>query len=91
LKFPDNFVDLTMKTLILELPDTVDINEQEAKSLLAAKLFENGTLSIGQAADLAGYTKRTFMELLSKYEVSIFNYPASDLENDVLNAQGYNL
>ncbi len=26
------------------------------------------------------------MELLSKYEVSIFNYPASEIENDVLNA-----
>lgn len=80
-----------MRTLILELPDTVNINEQEAKSLLAARLYENGTLSLGQAADLAGYSKRTFMELLSKYEVSIFNYPASDLENDVLNAQSYNL
>ncbi len=80
-----------MRTLILEFPDTVNINEQEAKSLLAAKLFENGTLSLGQAADLAGYSKRTFMELLSKYEVSIFNYPASDLEKDVLNAQSYNL
>ena len=80
-----------MKTTILELPDTVEINEQEAKSLLAARLFENGTLSIGQAADLAGYSKRTFMELLSKYDVSIFNYPALDIEKDVLNAQGYNL
>ena len=47
-----------MKTLNLELPDTIDINEQEAKSLLAAKLYENGTLSLGQAADLAGYSKR---------------------------------
>ncbi len=80
-----------MKTLILELPDTVNINEQEAKSLLAARLYENGTLSLGQASDLAGYSKRAFMELLSKYEVSIFNYPASDLEKDVLNAQSNNL
>lgn len=31
------------------------------------------------------------MELLNKYEVSIFNYPAGDLEKDVLNAQSYNL
>ncbi len=80
-----------MKTLILELPDTIEINEQETKSLLAAKLYENGTLSIGQAADLAGYSKRTFMELLSKYEVSIFNFPASDIEKDLLNAQSYHL
>lgn len=80
-----------MKTLVLEFPDTVNINEQETKNLLAAKLYENGTLSLGQAADLAGYSKRTFMEILSKYDVSVFNYSASELENDVLNAQSYNL
>jgi predicted HTH domain antitoxin len=80
-----------MKTLTIEFPDTVNISEQEAKSLLAARLYENGTLSLGQAADLAGYTKRTFMELLSKYDVSIFNYPATDIENDVVNAQSYHI
>ena len=80
-----------MKTLILEFPDTVDINEQEAKCLLAARLYENGSLSLGQAADLAGYSKRVFMELLGNYGVSIVNYPASDIEKDMLNAQGYHL
>ena len=80
-----------MKTLILEFPDTVQIDEQEAKSLLGAKSYENGTLSLGQAADLADYSKRVFMELLSKYEVSIFSSDASDIEKDVLHAQSYNL
>lgn len=80
-----------MKTLTLELPDTVNIDEQEAKTMLAANLYENGTLSLGQAAELAGYTKRTFMELLGKYGVSVFNYPASDLEKDISNAENYHL
>jgi len=57
--------------------------------LLAAKLYEKGTLSLGQAADLAGYSKRTFMELLANYNVSVFNYPADDLEKDIANAQNY--
>lgn len=80
-----------MKILTLELPDTVNIDEQEARTLLAVKLYERAVLSIGQAADLAGYSKRTFMELLGKYGVSVFNYPPSDLEKDVLNAQSYHL
>jgi predicted HTH domain antitoxin len=80
-----------MKTLTLEIPDNVNIDEREAKTLLAAKLYENGTLSLGQAADLAGYSKRTFMELLGNYDVSVFNYSATELENDLLNAQGYHL
>jgi predicted HTH domain antitoxin len=80
-----------MKTLILNIPDTVDIDEKEARTMLAAKLYEKGSLSLGQAAELAGYTKRTFMELLSNYGVSLFNYSATELENEILNAQRYHI
>ena len=78
-----------MKTLTFNVPETFDLDEKETKTFFAAKLYERGTLSLGQAADLAGYSKRTFMELLGNYEVSIFNHPDKDLENDILNAQGY--
>ncbi|MBU2444014.1 MAG: UPF0175 family protein [Bacteroidetes bacterium] len=54
--------------------------------LVATRLYEQAKLSLGQAAELAGLTKRAFAELLSKYNVSIFNYPASDLARDVKNA-----
>ncbi len=80
-----------MKTLILNIPDSFEMNEKETKTFLAAKLYEKGSLSLGQAADLAGYTKRTFMELLGNYDVSIFNYSEEDLEKDILNAQNYHL
>lgn len=78
-----------MKTLTLQIPDNLD--EREAKTLLAAKLYEKGSLSLGQAAELAGYSKRTFMELLGNYEVSVFNYSEAELEKDILNAQNYHL
>ena len=55
-----------MPEMTIDLPDS--ISEAEAKTCLAAKLFEAGRLSWGQAAELAGYSKRTFMELLSKQE-----------------------
>lgn len=77
--------------LTLDIPETVNLNEQEAKMILASKLYENGSLSMGQAAELAGYSKRTFMELLAKYNVSVVNYNAADLENDILNAQNHHL
>ena len=78
-----------MKTLTLQIPDNLD--EKEAKILLAAKLYEKGSLSLGQAADLAGFSKRAFMELLSNYNVSIFDYSEAELEKDILNAQNYHL
>ena len=80
-----------MKTLTLEIPDSVNLDEKEAKTLLAAKLYEKGTLSLGQAAELAGYSKRTFMELLANYNVSIFNYSDAELEKEIFNAQSYHL
>ena len=78
-----------MKTLTLHIPDSLD--EREATTLLAAKLYEKGSLSLGQAAELAGYSKRAFMELLGSYDVSVFNYSETELEKDILNAQNYHL
>jgi predicted HTH domain antitoxin len=46
-------------------------------------------LPLGQAAELAGYSKATFMELLSNYGVSVFNYPADELDNDIANARDH--
>ena len=76
-----------MKTLTLQVPDNVD--EREAGTLLAAKLYEKGLLSLGQAADMAGYTKRIFIDLLANYEVSVFDYSEEELEKEILNAQNY--
>jgi len=78
-----------MKTLTLQIPDNLD--EKEAQTLLAAKLYEKGSLSLGQAAELAGYSKRTFMELLANYEVSVFNFSETELDKEILNAQSYHL
>ncbi len=78
-----------MKTLTLQLPD--DVDEKEIQTLLAAKLYEDGTLSLGQAAELAGYSKRTFMEALGKHEVSLFKYSEEELEQDIRNAKSYHL
>jgi len=75
-----------MKTLTLNLPDSLDMTNKEVVMLVASKLYEQGKLSLGQAAELAGLTKRTFAELLSQYQVSIFNFPPTDLASDIENA-----
>lgn len=75
-----------MKVLTVNIPDSVDIDSNDLALLLATKLYEQGKLSLGQAAELAGLTKSTFAELLGKYNVSVFNYPATNLSTDVANA-----
>ena len=75
-----------MKVITLNIPDSANVDNKEAAMLLAASLYEKGKLSLGQAAEVAGLTKRTFSELLGSYDVSIFNFPATDIINDVKNA-----
>ena len=79
-----------MKTIVFNLPDTVELDKNEASMLFASSLHEKGKLSLGQAAEMAGWSKRTFMELLGKYGGSVFNFPVSDIENDLKNAADYN-
>lgn len=80
-----------MKTLTLNIPDTLDLDNRKAAMLLAVKLYEQGKVSLGQAAELAGYSKKTFMELLGKYNVPIFNYDPSEIANDIKNAGTYRI
>lgn len=78
-----------MKTLTLEIPDNLNLDDKEAAMLIAGKLYEQGRLSLGQAAALAGYSKKTFMELLGNYKISVFNYPIEELDKDIENAKSY--
>lgn len=75
-----------MKVFTLNIPDNIDLNNMQVAMIVASKLYEQGKLSLGQAAEIAGITKRAFVELLGIYNVSIFNYPASELSRDVENA-----
>lgn len=53
-----------LKTLSIELLDFVALNGSEAKNILAAQLYKNEKLSLGQAATFAGLSKRAFVEFL---------------------------
>lgn len=67
-----------MKTMVIQVPDTVD--EKDVKMQLAAHLYDRGILSSGQAADLAGISKREFIESVGYYGVSIFGEGIEDIE-----------
>jgi len=83
--------ELKMKTIQINIPDTVDLPDREAKMLLASRLYEKGKLTLGQAAELVGLSKRAFMEILGDYDVSVFNLSAEDLDHDIKNATNYSL
>lgn len=75
-----------MKTLTLNVPDTLDLDAHGLGMLATTRSYEQGRLSLGQAAEVAGLSKRAFTELLGSYGVSVFNYPAADVAGDVATA-----
>jgi predicted HTH domain antitoxin len=70
-----------MSELKLELPE--EVSKEEARLLLAVKLYEVGRLSLGQAAKVAGFSKRSFMEILGKYGVPVFAGTPEELRGEV--------
>jgi predicted HTH domain antitoxin len=73
-----------MRTISLKVPEMSELDSVQLYMILASSLYEQGKLSLGQAAELANMSKRTFAELLGSYNVSIFNYPVSDLKNEII-------
>lgn len=71
-----NTVDLT-----LELP--FGVSKDEARTMLAVKLYETGRVSLGQAAKLAGFSKRAFMEVLGKHQIPVANYSSDELRREL--------
>lgn len=71
-----------MRVLNIEIPDNVNLDERETKRFLAAKMYEAGKLSLGQAAEMASLSKIAFSEILADYNVSLINYTTSDILSD---------
>lgn len=75
-----------MRTITLPIPDSFNLNEMELKIILAGELYEREKLSLGQAAALAGLTKRNFIEIMGKYGFSLFSTAEEDIISDIKNA-----
>lgn len=80
-----------MKTLQINIPDTIVFDDNEALMAIAARLFDKGKLTLGQAADLVGLSKAAFMEILANFNVSLLNYSLSELNKDIENAKNYHI
>lgn len=75
-----------METLTINIPEQIDTKTFDVQTYLAAKLYEDAILSAGQAAEVAGISKRDFIEILGRYGVSAFGESIADLNSDIANA-----
>jgi len=84
----------TLQKLELEVPEEILVSLKESSQefskdllmLAAVKLYELGKLSSGRAAQLAGISRVSFLQSLSRYNVSIFDLTEEELKQDLANA-----
>jgi hypothetical protein len=75
-----------MRSITLNIPDTEKLSTFDVSVYLASKLYADEVLSAGQAAVVANLSKRAFIELMGKYDVSVFSAKVDDLLDDIANA-----
>ena len=69
----------------VNLPE-MNIKEDEVKLLLAIKLLEEGLVSLGKAAEIAGYSEKAFSEILIHKGVPPIKYSNLNLEKELQQA-----
>jgi predicted HTH domain antitoxin len=72
-----------MKSVTVEIPDSIGVSEKDIKMMVAGQLYEAGKLTLGQAAGLVGITKKEFIETMGGYGFSIFSDSIEDLRRDI--------
>jgi len=70
-----------MSQLTVDLP--AHVPSDEARLLLSIKLYEDERVSLGKAAEMAGYSKRAFMDVLSKKGIPAINISPDDLDREL--------
>lgn len=75
-----------MQIISFQIPALSGVSEFEARVILAGELYQREKVSLGQAAQIAGLTKRAFIEIMGKYGFPIFSESIEDFQNDVQNA-----
>lgn len=78
--------EIEMNKIILNIPENINMKTFDFSVYIASKLYEDGLVSAGQASEIAGLSKRAFIEILGKYGVSLFSKSVDDLDNDIANA-----
>ncbi len=58
------------------------VGSDEGRLFMAMKMFELGRATLAQAAEVAGYSVRGFMDVLGHHGIAVVNYPASELASE---------
>jgi predicted HTH domain antitoxin len=73
--------------IVLSLRESSENIVKDMKRTVAVKYYKEKKLSLGQCSELAEMSKEEFIQALSSYKISIFNFEDDkDLLEDIKNA-----
>ena len=75
-----------MRSVTIQIPAHLEISEENLKFRIAAQLYEEAKVSLGEGALIAEVSKRFFIENLGNFGVSVFNYGTDELLDEIANA-----
>lgn len=71
-----------MTTMTISVPEKLEVEHDETVRFIAAKLYESGKLTLGQAAEMCGMKKWDYAEILINYGVHFLDASAAAAIND---------
>ena len=75
------------ENILLSLREPVEVVGLEMKRALAVRYYTEKRLSLGQCAEFAEMNEKAFIQYLSTYKISVFNYDSEkELLEDINNA-----
>ena len=69
--------------MTIQVPEALENEHDETVRLIAAKLYEAGKLTLGQAADMCGLPKDEFPAVLSVFNVNYIQYTYQDIMDEL--------
>lgn len=76
---------MSVAEICVHLPE-INLREDELKMLLSMKLLEEGLVSLGKAAEIAGYSEKAYAEILLRKGVAPIGFAEIDLHEELKNA-----
>ena len=80
---PERNINITFpvkENILLSVKETKDEFIKNILFLTALHFYRNRRLSLGKAAELAGYTKMEFIERLNRKNEYVFDYDADEID-----------
>ncbi len=75
----------TTRTKCVHLPE-LNLRDDEIRLLLAMKLLEDGLVSLGKAAEVAGFSEKAFAEILLRRGMTPVKFTDLDLGKELEDA-----